>query len=247
MTTYARYDPPRVGSATTPGRWRYLLLHARFAPDNVACDAVGQGLLRIAPVTPSGSMVETTGPPTFPGSPLVPMPCSTTPAGPTRQAISTRRRGPRVAPRRGLPRAICLTGLDHTASALAVYASPRRLPGHHARLASGCRPVLPAGLATRRVPTTGFRMLLIHGNHPPFRSSRGARCIPIRVGSLCMKGMRRDLSFRARRRLDPCATSESPPKMGCPGSPQGARVRLCHARESVGLKRRALVGGGWIQ
>ena len=53
---------------------------------------------------------------------------------------------PPCEPRRRLPRAICLSGLNHTASALAVYASQPRLPGHHARLASGCRPALPGGI-----------------------------------------------------------------------------------------------------
>ena len=89
--------------------------------------------------------VETTGPPTFLGNPLVPVPCSTTPAGSTRQALTTRRRGPRIVPRRGLPRAMYLSRLNHTASALAVYASQDGLLRHHARLASGCRPALPGG------------------------------------------------------------------------------------------------------
>ena len=53
--------------------------------------------------------------------------------------------GRQCRPRRGLPRAICLSRLNHTALTLAVYASQHRLPGHHARLASGCRPALPDG------------------------------------------------------------------------------------------------------
>ena len=44
---------------------------------------------------------------------------------------------PPCEPRRRLPRTICLSGLNHTALALAVYASQDGLLRHHARLASG--------------------------------------------------------------------------------------------------------------
>jgi len=72
-------------------------LHALFAPCSVACDAAGQGCFAHCSGIPfSGIQVETTGPPTFLGNPLVPMPCSPTPAEPTCQAITTRRRGPRL-------------------------------------------------------------------------------------------------------------------------------------------------------
>lgn len=51
-----------------------------------------------------------------------------------------------------------LSGLNHTALALAVYASSRRLPGPDARLASRCWPLYGAGLATRRIPTKGLAL-----------------------------------------------------------------------------------------
>jgi hypothetical protein len=38
---------------------------------------------------------------------------------------------------------VLISGLNHTAYALAVYASQRGSPQHHARLASGCRSTLP--------------------------------------------------------------------------------------------------------
>ena len=92
-----------------------------------------------------------------PGEPSVPMPCSWTPVGPTHQALTMRRRGPRCLYDEG-SRDDWLSGLDHTALALAVYASP----GGFARTGRKTRfPLLArlygTGLVTRRVPTKGFR------------------------------------------------------------------------------------------
>jgi len=91
---------------------------------------------RLIPESP----VETTGPPTFLGNPIVLLPCSSTPAGPLTSGHCDAATRPPLTPRRRLPRAKILSRLNHMASALAVYASQRRLPERHARLASGCRP-----------------------------------------------------------------------------------------------------------
>ena len=65
----------------------------------------------------------------FPGNPIVPMPCSQTPAGPLRFAISALRCCPRCSDCEGSNH-IIISRLNHTACALAVYASCR----HHWRL-----------------------------------------------------------------------------------------------------------------
>ena len=65
--------------------WWYHGNTRGFAPDAAECCGDGPGVGH--PVTPAGSAsMETTGSPTFLGNPLVPLPCSPTPAGPTCQA-----------------------------------------------------------------------------------------------------------------------------------------------------------------
>jgi hypothetical protein len=67
------------------------------------------------------------------------MPCSPTPAGPNapgRLGAPTR---PPLRQRRRLPREV-ISGLNRTASALVVYASPVGLPTPDARLTAGCWP-----------------------------------------------------------------------------------------------------------
>src|SRR5215472_8489589 len=60
-----------------------------------------------------------------------------------------------------------ISGLNHTARSLAVYASQGELPHHHARLASGWLAGLSGReLVTRWVPTKGFR--LFHSPFPGF-------------------------------------------------------------------------------
>jgi len=49
------------------------------------------------------------------------------------------------------------SGLNHTACTFAVYASQRRLPERHARLASGRWPPLHGRDSTRRICSEGFR------------------------------------------------------------------------------------------
>src|SRR5947209_18787593 len=55
-----------------------------------------------------------------------------------------------------------LSGLNHTALALAVYASQPGSPQDHARLASRWWPLCGTGLVTRRIPTKGFRVTSLH-------------------------------------------------------------------------------------
>ena len=79
---------------------------------------------------------EPQGVPSSWGTPTVPTPCSSTPAGPATPSHEVRRRGPRSIKDEGSPRVV-LSGLHSTAWALAVYASSSPLPGRDARLASG--------------------------------------------------------------------------------------------------------------
>ena len=100
------------------------------------------------------------------------MPCSSTPAGPIRQALRRHRHGPRYVHNEG-SHDIRLSGLNSTASALAAYASQDGLLHHHARLASRCRPLYGTGLITRRIPRKVSKMRLT--SHPPSSSLPGAR------------------------------------------------------------------------
>jgi len=83
------------------------------------------------------------------GTPIVLLPCSSTPAGPTHQAMQCVGAAPDLSTTKAP--AFVLSRLNHTASTLAVYASQAGSPRHHARLASGCWPdssgraCLPAG------------------------------------------------------------------------------------------------------
>ena len=59
-----------------------------------------------------------------------------------------------------------LSRLAVQAFRLTAYASSGGSPHHDARRASGCWPALPGGIRTRRVPTEGFRVVLVT-SHPP--------------------------------------------------------------------------------
>ena len=113
-------------------------------------DAPAEGLELVTRYLPPGFAVEATGPPRFLGNPAWTCP-----------ALRPRRdRGARPLRRRDAAfrrfnnvgsRDIIISGLNHTARSLAVYASQPGSPRHHARLASGCWPSsagrgwLPAG------------------------------------------------------------------------------------------------------
>ena len=95
--------------------------------------------------------MESTGPPRFPENPPVPMPCSSTPAGPRAPGHTASRHGPRSDNGEGYPQQWFFRGSiarpRHSLSTLRGLVSPHR----DARLASGCWPnsagrdSLPAG------------------------------------------------------------------------------------------------------
>ena len=92
-----------------------------------------------------------------PGGPHVNMPCSPTPVGPfapgqIKRAGAAFRDSYCVGPHNYM-----LSRLNHTAYSLAVYASQRRLPERHARLASGCWPALPGGVGYPLGPNERFQ------------------------------------------------------------------------------------------
>ena len=88
--------------------------------------------------------------------PLVPLPCSSTPAGPTRQALRRRRRGPRSVHNEGAH--------DHYSSGAQSHGFSTRclrfgrcLATRDARRASRGWPLCGAGWVARRIPLKGFR------------------------------------------------------------------------------------------
>jgi hypothetical protein len=92
------------------------------------------------------------------------VPCSSTPAGPRRSATAALRCCLPPFGTTSTPTIILISRLNHTARPLTVYASQGGSPHHHARLASGwLASLVRAGMATRWVPTKGFRSF-----HSPF-------------------------------------------------------------------------------
>ncbi len=93
-----------------------------------------------------------------PGQPLYDVPCSPTPAI---RAVLAMTAGAVLPSGSTIPSASAISwisGLYHTAHLLAVYASQRRSPGHHARLAPGPLAELwPDGICTRWVVFTIFK------------------------------------------------------------------------------------------
>jgi len=89
---------------------------------------------------------ETAGPRRFLGNPIADMPCSSTPVGPWRQAISAPRYCLPPFVTTSAPTMCTLTGLNHTACPLAVYASSSQLPATTQDSLLGCWPALPGGI-----------------------------------------------------------------------------------------------------
>ncbi len=148
--------PPSTVLWGTPTPWRpsrLAPLVARRLPSRAPAfvspsrPGAGLGPGALLSGSPHASMCRGGAPgrPKFPGDLVVPVPCSSTPAGPTHQAITVHRRGPRADKTEGSPR-VGISGLNSTAWALAVYASQDGLPHRHARLASGHGPGLPGGI-----------------------------------------------------------------------------------------------------
>ena len=120
---------------------------------------------------PNRLWVETTGSPTFPGNPSVPLPCSSTPAGSMHHyQHGAATRSPLTRPR-GLPQ------LQRTFEAQSHGVSTRclRFAESIARLPRKTRfrllvRLYRTGLITRRVPPKGFRPLCPYIGRPPFPS-----------------------------------------------------------------------------
>ena len=152
---------------------RYHVVRLNFAPAGSRRRTRRPGVGN--PVAPIRTVrVETVGRPRFLKNPCVPMPCSTTPAGPTRQAIRRRRRGPRYSPRRRLPRQKFFRGSItrpwHSLSTLRGlgYPSTARKTRFPLLATLRGRDWLPAGFQ-RKVS------VLLLTSRPPFSSFPGAR------------------------------------------------------------------------
>jgi len=123
---------------------------------------------------------ETTGPPMFLGNPLVPMPCSLTPAGPSCLALTTGRPGPRPKQNEGYPRLQfrgSITRPQH--SLFTLRRADCSTTTQNSLPADWLGP--PAGLDTRRVPTKGFRDSYITSSSFPklaWRTSGGPGRFP---------------------------------------------------------------------
>ena len=117
------------------------------------------------------------------GTSIVLLPCSSTPVGPTHQAIQCVGAAPAMSTTKAP--AFVLSRLNHTASALAVYASQAGSPRHHARLASGCWPNssgrawLPVGFQ-RKVS----RCILHPSSFPKFNVAQGHNTGIDKIGGL---------------------------------------------------------------
>ncbi len=149
---WAAPNPERPSRlATVAPRSAVPRVHSLFAPTAAECCRHGPGLFTGLPSPDFPE--ETPGPPRFPGDLRVRALLSG-PAGPPRQVQLQRfgiafHHSQRCRPLRDMQ----LSGLNHTAHTLAVYASQPGSPPDHARLASGWwTNLVRAGLATRRVP-----------------------------------------------------------------------------------------------
>ena len=143
---------PSLGPHFVAFAWPYHACDAAFrvrplaAPADPRRTGGGPGVCYAGCPIPAMN-VETSGIPRFLGNPGADVPCSSTPAGPTGQGLFS----PVDAAFRscngvGSSDVQTLSGLNHTAHPLAVYASQQGLLPNHARLASGCRPTLPGGI-----------------------------------------------------------------------------------------------------
>ena len=116
--------------------------------------------------------------PQVPGGPSVNVPCSPTPAGPPRSATTALRCCLPPIGQRRLPRQMLISGLNHTARTLAVYASQGGLLHRHARLASGGWPTLPGGTGYPSGPNERFQVI---------PSSFPRLCLAHPLGSIAIK------------------------------------------------------------
>jgi hypothetical protein len=133
--------------------------HPSFAPAAAGCAGRGPGVGH--PVPPAGDCREGGGASQVPGEPPRTCPVLRPRRDRVRQASCGAATRPSVRMTTSAPATLIISGLNSTARSLAVYASQCRLPGHHARLASGRWPSFAGrGLVPRRVPTRSFRVTL---------------------------------------------------------------------------------------
>jgi hypothetical protein len=156
-------SPPPVPPRFVAFAWRYPgRIRVSFPRPP---DAPAAGLELVTRYLPPGRCREDGGASQVPRGTSVNVPCSPTPAGshaPGHCGAATR---PSVNLTTSAPAMMAISGLNHTARSLAVYASQRRLPGRHARLAPGCWPALPDGAGYPQGPNERFPRSL-----PPFPS-----------------------------------------------------------------------------
>ena len=136
--------------------WRYQMVRPHFRSHQPETLAAGPEFIH--PVSATGSKhLETTGSPKFLGNPSVSMPCSPTPAGPTHQAMTMRRRGPHPVPNSegSLRRATFRGSMTRPGHSLSTLRPDGRPPGRKTRFPLSAT-LYGTGLATRRVPTKGF-------------------------------------------------------------------------------------------
>jgi len=102
--------------------------------------------------------VETLGSLRFLENPRVLMPCSWTPAGPTCQAMTARRRGPRSTDDKGSHEALFFRGsIAGPRHSLSTLRSDHRWPPRKTRFRLLAK-LYRVGLVTHRIPTKGFRV-----------------------------------------------------------------------------------------
>ena len=109
------------------------------------------------------SKVETAGPPRFLGGPPANMPCSSTPTGPSGQAIATFGCCLPFYRRRRLPQSKSFEAPSHGlfARCLRFVAWVTPVLSRHARLASGCWPALPGGGGYPPGPIARFQVVYV--------------------------------------------------------------------------------------
>ncbi len=151
-------DPDARPAALRLLRLAVPLLRPFFAPTDTGRCGRGPGVVHrvLLTVLESGSAWASQ----VPEEPPVSMPSSSTPVGPPRQAIAASWYCLPHLRKRRLPR-LQLSRLNHTACALAAYASSPGSPLDDARLASGCRPALPGGGGYPPGSNTRFQALLL--------------------------------------------------------------------------------------
>ena len=137
--------------------------------------------------------METLGSLRFLENPRVLMPCSWTPAGPTCQAITARRRGPRCKDDKGSHEHVIFRGsIAGPRHSLSTLRSDHRWPPRKTRFRLLAK-LSRMGLVTHRIPTKGFRAASYISSSFPKLSWR--KDTVHNSGGLCMvsQDLRRDV------------------------------------------------------